>query len=255
MNNNALDQNGITSSTEQKSAENACCGIYGLQNRLKPDKWYIGQTHRTFDVRWKDYEKFRVKSQPKIYHALKKYGYDGFNKVIIEACPLHLLNDRETYWIQYYDSVKLGYNLDSGGGQNKRLSEETKRKLSVAHTGKKLSVEHKKNLGDAARGSKRTDEARKNISDSLKGMKYPPWSQEHKRKLQEYYSQRRQSISIFSLDGKLIETISGVNTTIKKYSICPKTLLRALKLEKPPVRGRCKDFVFRRNSDLSNVKH
>jgi hypothetical protein len=32
-------------------------GIYGLQNKLKPEKWYAGQTTGRFEDRWQSYTK------------------------------------------------------------------------------------------------------------------------------------------------------------------------------------------------------
>ena len=68
-----------------------------------------------------------------IYAALKKYGYDAFEKIVLEECS----NDRstwgplETKWIKYYDSIEHGYNIAEGGigGATRRglpCSEETK---------------------------------------------------------------------------------------------------------------------------------
>lgn len=47
---------------------------------------------------------------------------------------------------------------------NFKMSEEAKKKMSVAHTGKKLSKEHSRKIGLSNLGSKRTLEQRKNIS-------------------------------------------------------------------------------------------
>ena len=49
--------------------------------------------------RWrKAYKNMHCKRQPKIYNALKKYGYDGFNKVLLEECSSKSLREREAYW-------------------------------------------------------------------------------------------------------------------------------------------------------------
>lgn len=48
-----------------------------------------------------------------------------------------MVDEREKYWIAFYDSSNRnkGYNRDSGGNLNKRLSEDLKRELSKKHKG------------------------------------------------------------------------------------------------------------------------
>jgi group I intron endonuclease len=161
------------------------CGIYGLQNKLKPEKWNIGQTARPFEVRWNDYRTFKCKRQPKIYNALLKYGYDGFNKVILEVCDPNnqkQLDEREDYWIKFYDSIEKGYNVLRGGGH--RHSKESKEKISAIQKGKKrgpYSEQHCKNISIAKKGKPLTEEHRKKLSIAWKTR--PPVSDETRRKL------------------------------------------------------------------------
>lgn len=70
------------------------------------------------------------------------------------------------------------------------LSEETKRKISIAHIGKKrkpMSEESKKKLSDSMKGKnlgkKLSVERRQQISNALKGRKRKPLSEETKEKL------------------------------------------------------------------------
>lgn len=53
-----------------------------------------------------------------LYRAIRKYGIENFDFVIIELCKPEDLNDKEIYWIKYYNSyedVNKGYNLTPGG--------------------------------------------------------------------------------------------------------------------------------------------
>lgn len=52
-----------------------------------------------------------------IHKAIFKYGKKNFTFEIIEKVPQKDLNDRERYWIAFYDSYKNGYN-ETIGGQN-----------------------------------------------------------------------------------------------------------------------------------------
>jgi group I intron endonuclease len=73
--------------------------------------------------------------------AIKHYGRENFKKEILEYCSLEELNDKESYWIAYYNSMNLeiGYNLTSGGHQNSIVSEHSIVKLK----GRKLSRDRK----------------------------------------------------------------------------------------------------------------
>jgi len=53
--------------------------------------------------------------------AIKKYGKENFKREIIEECEtLEELDEREIYWIEFYNSrdKKVGYNIREGGGLN-----------------------------------------------------------------------------------------------------------------------------------------
>lgn len=66
------------------------------------------------------------------HNALNKYGFDNFKfEEIDNAETQDELNEKERYWIKYYNSnnKEKGYNLDSGGLSGGVKSEETKRKI------------------------------------------------------------------------------------------------------------------------------
>ena len=128
------NQNATTSETEKKSLNAKCCGIYGLRNKTN-GKWYVGQSKRSIHSRWVEYKNVhRNKGQVKLYKALRKYGYDGFEKIILEEClpEQAILDAREDYWIRFYDSVENGYNCRYGGS-NGTMSDEVKRKHREWH--------------------------------------------------------------------------------------------------------------------------
>ena len=56
--------------------------------------------------------------------------------------------------------------------KGKKLSEETKRKMSLAHKGQKITKETKNKLSLANRGQKRTNKTREKISLARTGMKH-----------------------------------------------------------------------------------
>ena len=54
----------------------------------------------------------------KFYRAVRKYGKDNFFiEKIDEASCQDELDDKEVYWINYYDAVKNGYNSKASKGK------------------------------------------------------------------------------------------------------------------------------------------
>lgn len=105
-------------------------------------KCYIGQVleHRLEKRQWRHkYDKIDIH----FYRARNKYGYEDFDFEIVEKdIKEEQLNDREIYWISFYDSFNNGYNSTIGGGGGntyaKRTEEqmkETKAKISKANKG------------------------------------------------------------------------------------------------------------------------
>lgn len=89
--------------------------IYKISNNIN-DKVYIGKTQRSFQIRWKEHcsNSFK-KDNIKLYNAMKKYGVNNFFIELIEECDDNIINEREIYWINFYDSYYKGYNSTLGG--------------------------------------------------------------------------------------------------------------------------------------------
>lgn len=92
--------------------------IYQIYNNIN-DKVYIGQTMYPLNKRWGDHlSRARgTESCTRLYNAMRKYGLEQFHIKIIEECPNEKLNEREIFWISFYDSMnpKKGYNMTPGG--------------------------------------------------------------------------------------------------------------------------------------------
>lgn len=84
-------------------------------------KKYIGKKKYDKNGQWKTY----LGSGIILQKAIKKYGKENFTRKIIEECDsLQSLNEREKYWISFYNAVKSDeyYNIaDGGDGGNVRL--------------------------------------------------------------------------------------------------------------------------------------
>ena len=89
--------------------------IYKITNKIN-NKVYIGQTICTPNKRWYHHiTDSNLGFDLKFHRAIRKYGKENFKREIVERVDDELLNDREIYWIKYYDSYKNGYNSTEGG--------------------------------------------------------------------------------------------------------------------------------------------
>jgi group I intron endonuclease len=115
-------------------------GIYSLTN--PQGKIYVGQTSN-FNLRLRSYYNNyeHIKEQRKLYYSFKKYGIENHKFLILEYCDLKDLDEREYYW-----GEKLNVLGDNGlvcrlGHGNGRLSDETKKLISMKLKGNKQSPE------------------------------------------------------------------------------------------------------------------
>lgn len=97
--------------------------IYIITNDIN-DKVYVGQTVQSLHKRFINHCCNSSKDNSKnmyIKRAILKYGKQHFKISLIEECPRELLNNREIYWITYYNSFNNGYNLTIGGNSNREV--------------------------------------------------------------------------------------------------------------------------------------
>lgn len=117
-------------------------GIYKI-TKISNKKAYIGQSN-DIERRFREHQTKDESSRIPIDVAIKKYGIHAFTYEILEECPIEKLNEREQFWIKYYNTVKEGYNCSEGGaqqsvGENNGRSKLTKddvikiRKAYAAH--------------------------------------------------------------------------------------------------------------------------
>lgn len=94
--------------------------IYKITNLIN-NKVYIGQTIQPLNKRFSQHC-----TNPKKHfkQAIKKYGKKSFICEEIEKCnTIKELDDREVYWIAFYDSTdrKKGYNFSLGGQKTRKM--------------------------------------------------------------------------------------------------------------------------------------
>jgi group I intron endonuclease len=105
--------------------------IYCATNRTN-GKRYVGQTTGTLLLRKSGHGTDAKRQTHRFARAINKYGVDGFEwEEIDTGFSIEELNYMEEYWISYHDSThrERGYNILKGGN-NRRMDEELRQKLS-----------------------------------------------------------------------------------------------------------------------------
>lgn len=97
------------------------CGIYIIKNKINK-LCYIGQSVDIY-CRWTAHKQAaknieNQSSHTKIHKAMRELGVDNFYIEILELCEYNKLDEKEIYWISFYNTYHYGYNMTPGGQGN-----------------------------------------------------------------------------------------------------------------------------------------
>ena len=156
------------------------CGIYEIKC-LSNGKSYLGSSSN-LKKRFSNH-KSRLRSSEHgnihLQNAWNKYGEKNFSFEILEYCTHEELISKEQEWLDFYylnNQWSSLFNFRTIANSNiglsccrgRKLSLETKGKISKSHLGKKLSTEHREKLLHIVRN--RSLETRRKMSESRKGI-------------------------------------------------------------------------------------
>lgn len=129
-------------------------------------KSYVGQTCGDLEKRIDSHLRSGSTCR-KFKHALRKRPEKFSWSILTECLNQDDLNAAEKYWCDFFDCINDGYNLREGGGSRGRLSEETRRKMSLSRLGKPLSESHRRNVSLGSKGKTMSVEARLKIQRAV----------------------------------------------------------------------------------------
>ena len=91
-------------------------GIIYLVHNTKSDKYYVGQTIRSFDIRYNMGWLYEHNFKDTVREDLELYGEDSFEytKIFKVAHCQKDLDKLEAYYIEYFNSYENGYNENRG---------------------------------------------------------------------------------------------------------------------------------------------
>lgn len=121
--------------------------IYCHTNKVNGKK-YVGQTVQTMQARWRQHRSYALKGKKHcdaFYNAIRKYGPDAFTHEILDVVTTREgANTAKTVWIaQCQCRAPYGYNIDSGGGFQRRHP-NTVAKIKAAWTPEKQALINEK---------------------------------------------------------------------------------------------------------------
>lgn len=146
--------------------------VWTVYMHISPSgKKYIGITSQTLNQRWRNGNGYKKTA---FFNSIIKYGWDNFENIVLyeklskkDAC------EKEKELIRKYNTRNrnYGYNVAIGGECNMlgyKHSKETRKKISIntskAQIGRKLSEETKRKIALAHTGMKLSDEAKRKKS-------------------------------------------------------------------------------------------
>lgn len=207
-----------------------CYGIiYKITNTVN-GKVYIGQTTMGIKKRYNNvgigikriYRYYKLCKENSNYcndhllNSFEKYGIENFELIEIFdiAFSKEELDIKEKCYIEQFNSIKNGYNLQKGGS-NGKMSDKTIEKMRESHLGKKQSQESKEKISKSLIGHSVSDETKQKMREKALGREH---SKETKDKIIENHAFKGKKRPEHS------EKMKGGNNPNAKPIICLTTL-------------------------------
>ena len=211
-------------------------GIYKIAN-LESGKVYIGQSV-DISQRWSSHRwalNAGKHDNLHLQHAWNKYGPNKFEFSVVGECSEAELNERETFWKQYYDpnTYNIGHTNVAG-----TMSEEAKLKLRAIFTGDNNPAkrpEVRKKISENRRGKSVSLECRLRISQKLTGRKVV-FSDQHVQALRNSSPNKKKVVQM-SLQGQVIKVWESVNDAARSLKVSQANISDAISGKQKTCKG------------------
>lgn len=181
--------------------------VYCHINKINGKK-YVGQT-MNLKNRWRP-NGYGYKSSPHFYNAIKKYGWDNFEHIIlIDSLTKEDADIIEDLYIVKFNTMnnKYGYNTRRGGSKG-TFSKYSKKKLSKSQLGHEVSQETREKISQKLKGvfigRPISEEQKEKISVANKGSNNGMYGKCGKE------NPTSKPIVQYDLDGNILNEFSGI---------------------------------------------
>lgn len=156
------------------------CGIYCIENTVNGKK-YIGKSKDIYYRTDRHFSSLRCGTHYNLHlqRAWNKYGEENFSFYVLKCCSEDELSSQEQLFISKIGSKHpYGYNLTDGGDGGLGMTDESRKKISIANKGKevkqssKLLMSMNQTLHNSFKGKKHTPETLKILSTASIGNKH-----------------------------------------------------------------------------------
>lgn len=229
--------------------------IYRLVDPLTKETRYIGLTFNDLKQRLKSHCSEKSKSHKSNWiQQLKSKGL----RPIIESIENNILTydevcDREVYWInKFKEEGHPLTNMASGGNKNKKMSDETRKKMSDSAKSRKfklfLTEELKIKISKSSKKRFENEEEREKLRISNK--RYEE-SKTPEQKLNDILIQNPKKVYQYDKDMNFISEYPSINNAAKLNNLSDSNISKCCKHKVAYVGG----FVWRFEGDLSPSKY
>jgi group I intron endonuclease len=207
------------------------------------NKVYIGITCQNTNKRWAYGYGYR---NTLVGNAIQKYGWENAkHEILFENLTKEEAEQKEIELIAYYKSNqrKYGYNIANGGNHKGKCADETKLKISKANSGnnngmygkkawnkgKKMSIETRKKLSKVRKGKPISNYCKQqaikaNKERFAKGYMYTGIAREHiiktaKENIKKAHNKNKKPVLKYSLDAVLIQEYSSLSEAARENSL------------------------------------
>lgn len=212
--------------------------IYKIIND-KNNKIYIGQTVKKIQYRLQEHfhkAEWDYSNHKKLTHlsqAIITHGKEHFHIELIEECDLLSVDERERYWIAYYDSYNNGYNMTIGGqdlplNKGKPILQYSLEGQYIQTFDSALQAAYAVNLHDntirrACRQQVPAGQYQWRYFSADYPLQIPP--------MKHNLYKNKQKIKQYNLKGELINCFNSINEASKNTGISTGSISRACHIE------------------------
>jgi group I intron endonuclease len=184
-------------------------GVIYCYHCIPTGKKYIGQTINEKYRKQSHISKANTDCDFLFYRAVRKYGWENFIYGIIDSFEESLLNEKEIYFIEEYDTFNNGYNTTVGGGgcRGRIRTEEELKKFSAKMKGRKKTEEHRLKISKAhlllnKKGIPLSKTHKENMKLAIKNKRFGKnnnfYGKTHSIELKEKWSKERKNVPFWN---------------------------------------------------------